>query len=169
MSTLKFICNLYMGCALKFIFTLYMCIFKIYLYVYFICIVYAKYIPVTYCQLGWWFLEGLSDSFALVKDHDQNKSSWHLMNSSVFELFWTLNKRFGIGACMFVCVLYFCVCTYNFCFLTAVFVSLRSILLVDLLGIEMLTKSFGILILFQGVATMAGAPVAGMWHSMASM
>ena len=44
---------------------------------------------------------------------------------------------------------------------TAVFVSLRSILLVELLGIEMLTKSFGILILFQGIATMVGAPLAG--------
>ena len=43
----------------------------------------------------------------------------------------------------------------------AVFVSLRSILLVELLGIDVLTKSFGILILFQGIATMVGAPLAG--------
>ena len=49
------------------------------------------------------------------------------------------------------------VCTVS----AAVFVSLRSILLVELLGIEMLTKSFGILILFQGIATMVGAPLAG--------
>ncbi|ESP02007.1 hypothetical protein LOTGIDRAFT_92504, partial [Lottia gigantea] len=43
----------------------------------------------------------------------------------------------------------------------AFFVSLRSILLVDLLGLSMLTKSFGILILFQGVASMVGSPLAG--------
>ncbi|CAL1544637.1 unnamed protein product [Lymnaea stagnalis] len=43
----------------------------------------------------------------------------------------------------------------------AVFVSLRTILLVDLLGLEMLTKSFGLLILFQGVAAFIGAPIAG--------
>lgn len=49
--------------------------------------------------------------------------------------------------------------TFGFC--VAVFVSLRSILLVDLLGIELLTKSFGILILFQGIATMVGTPLAG--------
>ncbi|XP_041373323.1 monocarboxylate transporter 4-like [Gigantopelta aegis] len=48
---------------------------------------------------------------------------------------------------------------FGFC--VAVFVSLRSILLVDLLGLDMLTKSFGILILFQGVASMAGSPLAG--------
>ncbi|BFZ25529.1 hypothetical protein BsWGS_28568 [Bradybaena similaris] len=43
----------------------------------------------------------------------------------------------------------------------AVYVSLRSILLVDLLGLEMLTKSFGLLILFQGMAAFIGAPIAG--------
>ncbi|CAG5122905.1 unnamed protein product [Candidula unifasciata] len=43
----------------------------------------------------------------------------------------------------------------------AVFVSLRSVLLVDLLGLEMLTKSFGLLILFQGIAAFIGAPIAG--------
>ncbi|KAH9507596.1 hypothetical protein Btru_051540 [Bulinus truncatus] len=43
----------------------------------------------------------------------------------------------------------------------AVFVSLRTILLVDLLGLEMLTKSFGLLILFQGVAAFIGAPIVG--------
>ncbi|KAL8617829.1 hypothetical protein ACOMHN_040177 [Nucella lapillus] len=54
-----------------------------------------------------------------------------------------------------------CVYAATFGFCVAVFVSLRSILLVDLLGIELLTKSFGILILFQGIATMVGTPLAG--------
>ncbi|KAI8779594.1 uncharacterized protein LOC106064073 [Biomphalaria glabrata] len=52
-----------------------------------------------------------------------------------------------LAACLGVCL--------------AVFVSLRTILLVDLLGLEMLTKSFGLLILFQGVAAFIGAPIAG--------
>ena len=47
------------------------------------------------------------------------------------------------------------------------YVSLTSVVLVDLLGIERLTNSFGLLLLFQGVATIVGPPVAGMytrWH-----
>lgn len=46
-----------------------------------------------------------------------------------------------------------------FCY--GIFIALRSILLVDLLGLDMLTKSFGMLILFQGVAAMIGPPIAG--------
>ena len=44
---------------------------------------------------------------------------------------------------------------------SGVFVSLTSVVLVDLLGIERLTNSFGLLLLFQGVATIVGPPVAG--------
>lgn len=54
-----------------------------------------------------------------------------------------------------------CVYAAGFGFCIAVFVSLRSVLLVELLGLDLLTKSFGILILFQGIATMVGAPIAG--------
>lgn len=43
----------------------------------------------------------------------------------------------------------------------AAFVSLRSILLVDLIGLDRLTNSFGLLILFQGIASMAGSPLGG--------
>lgn len=46
-------------------------------------------------------------------------------------------------------------------FLLAVFASLRSILVVDLLGLEKLTNAFGLLLLFQGVAAAIGAPLAG--------
>lgn len=46
-------------------------------------------------------------------------------------------------------------------FLPAVFASLRSILVVDLLGLEKLTNAFGLLLLFQGVAAAIGAPLAG--------
>ncbi|XP_069115328.1 monocarboxylate transporter 9-like [Argopecten irradians] len=44
---------------------------------------------------------------------------------------------------------------------TAAFLSLRSIVLVDLIGLERLTSSFGLLILFQGIASILGSPVAG--------
>lgn len=61
------------------------------------------------------------------------------------------------------CESYALLCIYaaGFGFCIAVFVSLRSVLLVELLGLDLLTKSFGILILFQGIATMVGAPMAG--------
>lgn len=40
------------------------------------------------------------------------------------------------------------------------FASLRSIVVVDLLGLEKLTNAFGLLLLFQGVAAIIGAPLA---------
>ncbi|XP_076657053.1 monocarboxylate transporter 12 isoform X1 [Halictus rubicundus] len=45
----------------------------------------------------------------------------------------------------------------------SVFASLRSILVVDLLGLEKLTNAFGLLLLFQGVAATVGAPLAGVF------
>lgn len=47
-----------------------------------------------------------------------------------------------------------------FFFLLAFFASLRSILIVDLLGLEKLTNAFGILLLFQGMAAAVGPPLA---------
>ncbi|KAG5866395.1 hypothetical protein JTB14_026452 [Gonioctena quinquepunctata] len=41
------------------------------------------------------------------------------------------------------------------------FASLRSVIVVDLLGLEKLTNAFGLLLLFQGVAAIIGAPLAG--------
>lgn len=41
------------------------------------------------------------------------------------------------------------------------FASIRSIVVVDLLGLEKLTNAFGLLLLFQGVAAIIGAPLAG--------
>lgn len=43
----------------------------------------------------------------------------------------------------------------------ACFSALRSILVVDLMGLEKLTNAFGILCLFQGLAAAMGAPIAG--------
>ena len=43
----------------------------------------------------------------------------------------------------------------------ATFVSLTSIVLVDLLGLDKLTSAFGLLALFRGLAAVVGTPVAG--------
>ena len=42
-----------------------------------------------------------------------------------------------------------------------VYVSLTSVILVDLLGLEKLTNAFGLLLLFQGLATLIGPPIVG--------
>lgn len=44
---------------------------------------------------------------------------------------------------------------------TAGYISLTSIILVDLLGLDKLTNAFGLLILFRGVAAIGGPPIAG--------
>ena len=40
-------------------------------------------------------------------------------------------------------------------------VTLTSVLLVDVLGLEQLTSAFGLLIMFRGLATILGPPIAG--------
>jgi hypothetical protein len=46
--------------------------------------------------------------------------------------------------------------------IAACFASLRSILVVELMGLDKLTNAFGLLLLFQGVAAAIGSPIAGM-------
>jgi len=46
-------------------------------------------------------------------------------------------------------------------FFIAPFISLTSIILVELLGLEKLTNSFGLLLLFRGLASVVGPPFAG--------
>jgi len=43
----------------------------------------------------------------------------------------------------------------------AAFVALRSIVLVELLGIQKLTNAFGLTSLFSGFAVLFGSPLAG--------
>lgn len=45
---------------------------------------------------------------------------------------------------------------------SACFAALRSIIAVEMFGVEKLTNAFGLLLLFQGVASIIGSPVAGM-------
>ena len=45
--------------------------------------------------------------------------------------------------------------------LSAAYVLLTTLVLADLFGPEKFTNSFGLLLLFQGVATLAGPPTVG--------
>ncbi|CAH8656312.1 unnamed protein product [Dicrocoelium dendriticum] len=62
-------------------------------------------------------------------------------------------SRIYYSALVLVCVL--------FGFFSAVFVSLKSILVVELLGLDRLTNSFGYMLLMQGIAAAVGTPFAG--------
>jgi len=46
-------------------------------------------------------------------------------------------------------------------YLAATFIALRSIVLVEILGIQKLTNAFGITVLFQGFAVLMGSPISG--------
>ncbi|KYB27338.1 monocarboxylate transporter 12 [Tribolium castaneum] len=48
-----------------------------------------------------------------------------------------------------------------FGFTIGAYVGLTSVILVDLLGLERLTNAFGLLLLFQGIASLIGPPMAG--------
>ena len=50
------------------------------------------------------------------------------------------------------------------CFIVAAFVSLRSIIMVELMGIEKLSSSFGLVVLCQGLSSFLGPPVTGKYH-----
>lgn len=48
-----------------------------------------------------------------------------------------------------------------FGFSIGAYVALRSVILVDLLGLEKLNNAFGLLMLFEGIATFIGPPIVG--------
>ena len=52
-----------------------------------------------------------------------------------------------------------CIC--NDVCIAAVFITLKSILVVDLLGLDKLTTAYGILSLLEGVGSLAGTPLIG--------
>lgn len=76
-----------------------------------------------------------------------------------------MSTLFGIAICKFSAILHsklICRIDDIFLFLIAAgYISLTSIILVDLLGLDKLTNAFGLLILFRGVAAIAGPPLAG--------
>lgn len=53
-----------------------------------------------------------------------------------------------------------------FGFTIGAYVGLTSVILVDLLGIEKLTNAFGLLLLFQGIASLVGPPLAGLLYDL---
>lgn len=57
------------------------------------------------------------------------------------------------------------VCAAVFGFSIACFAALRSIILVQLHGLDKLSNTIGLLLLFQGLASIVGAPVAGLFFN----
>ena len=58
-------------------------------------------------------------------------------------------------------ILFYYTCCICFLYIAACFASLRSILIVELMGLDKLTNAFGLLLLFQGIAATIGSPIAG--------
>lgn len=56
----------------------------------------------------------------------------------------------------------FCLYASVFGFTVGAYVGLTSVILVDLLGLSKLTNAFGLLLLFQGIASFLGPPIGGM-------
>ena len=50
---------------------------------------------------------------------------------------------------------------FVFGFTTGAYVGLTSVITVDLFGLDKLTNAFGLLLLFQGIASFLGPPLAG--------
>ncbi|XP_055304029.1 monocarboxylate transporter 9-like [Sitodiplosis mosellana] len=55
-----------------------------------------------------------------------------------------------------------------FGFTIGAYVALRSVILVDLLGLEKLNNAFGLLMLFEGLATFMGAPLVGFLYDISN-
>ncbi|XP_075975046.1 monocarboxylate transporter 14 [Anticarsia gemmatalis] len=81
---------------------------------------------------------------------------------------WLNNIALTAGgiACMVSGLCFYSSYQYGFCTVfglaVACFASLRSILVVEYLGLEQLTNCFGLFLLFQGLGALLGAPIAGM-------
>lgn len=84
-----------------------------------------------------------------------------------------VNRLYIYNGCLTVCGIatalsVLCHDIYSMAFYCCVFgftigayVGLTSVILVDLLGLDKLTNAFGILLLFEGVASLLGPPIAG--------
>lgn len=62
-----------------------------------------------------------------------------------------------------MCLDFYSLATYSavYGFTIGAYVGLTSVILVDLLGLDKLTNAFGLLLLFQGIASFIGPPLAG--------
>lgn len=73
----------------------------------------------------------------------------------------------GIATCIepfFTTYTGFFIYSLVFGFTSGGYVSLTSVLLVDLLGLDKLTNAFGMLLVFQGIATLIGPPSIGILY-----
>ncbi|XP_046586395.1 monocarboxylate transporter 5 isoform X1 [Neodiprion lecontei] len=87
-----------------------------------------------------------------------------------------INRLIVYNSCLTICGIatgFSSLCTTftAFAFYSVVFgvtagayVGLTSVILVDLLGLDRLTNAFGLLLLFQGLASLLGPPIAGWLH-----
>ncbi|KAJ8973699.1 hypothetical protein NQ317_000751 [Molorchus minor] len=84
-----------------------------------------------------------------------------------------INRLYIYNWCLTICGLAtflsaFCTTFYSlaiygtvFGFTIGAYVGLTSVILADLLGLEKLTNAFGLLLLFQGISSLVGPPIAG--------
>lgn len=75
-----------------------------------------------------------------------------LVLAGVWTIFWPFCNN----------IAYLSLVSVGFGLCTAAFLALRSIVVVELFGLHRLTSTFGLLILFQGVASVIGSPLAGL-------
>ncbi|XP_050426328.1 uncharacterized protein LOC126836747 isoform X2 [Adelges cooleyi] len=85
----------------------------------------------------------------------------------------SINRLMVYNLCLTICgiatmLATYCTDLFTFSLYTIVFgstigayVGLTSVILVDLLGLDKLTNAFGVLLLFQGLASLVGPPLAG--------
>ena len=93
-------------------------------------------------------------------------AGWFSDFAWVNPLFVTNVAIFLSGVCTMImplCTAYhsFVAVALAFGLFVAAYISLTSIVLVELLGLDNLTTAFGLLVLFRGVSCMVGPPVAG--------
>ncbi|XP_044006609.1 monocarboxylate transporter 3 isoform X2 [Aphidius gifuensis] len=87
------------------------------------------------------------------------------VNSLLLNNICLLISTLAVGSVPF-CTTYesFVIMSISFGLAISGYISLTSIILVDLLGLDKLTNAFGLLILFRGVAAIIGSPLAGMLY-----
>ena len=64
--------------------------------------------------------------------------------------------------CIVLCIFKVVYCAV-FGVTSGAYVGLTSVVLVDLLGLDKLTNAFGLLLLFQGIASVIGPPIIGIY------
>ncbi|XP_050306726.1 uncharacterized protein LOC126743600 [Anthonomus grandis grandis] len=76
---------------------------------------------------------------------------------------WSLTICGATTAISAFCASFYTLAVYCavFGFTIGAYVGLTSVILVDLLGLEKLTNAFGLLLLFQGIASLIGPPIGG--------